>query len=149
VPREVRIEEVSDVFDGLLPVVEGLVRQLSRSAVSPTQAELEAIVASPASRLLVARDADGAIVGTLTLVVFRIPTGVRAWIEDVVVDRAAQGRGVGQALTTAAVRLAYENGARTVDLTSRPSREAANRMYQKLGFRARETIVYRFEDPTA
>jgi ribosomal protein S18 acetylase RimI-like enzyme len=95
--------------------------------------------------LLIARDADGTIVGMLTLVLFQIPTGVRAWIEDVVVDTAAQGRGIGQALTTAAVGLANENGARTVDLTSRPSREAANRMYQKLGFCARETIVYRFE----
>lgn len=145
---EVRIEEVSEVFDGLLLAIDGLVRQLSQSAVPPTPAELEAIVASPASRLLVARGANGAIVGTLTLAVFRIPTGVRAWIEDVVVDTAAQGRGVGQALTTAAVRLAHKNGARTVDLTSRPSREAANRMYQKLGFRARETIVYRFDDRT-
>jgi GNAT superfamily N-acetyltransferase len=87
---------VSEVFDGLMPAIDRLVKQLSKSAAPPTQAELEAIVDSHASRLLIARDADGAIVGTLTLALFRIPTGVRAWIEDVVVDTAAQGRGIGQ-----------------------------------------------------
>ena len=81
------------------------------------------------------------------LVVFRIPTGVRAWIEDVVVDQAARGRGVGAELTNAAIRLANQHGARTVDLTSRPDREAANRLYQRLGFVRRETNVYRFEGP--
>lgn len=145
VSDEVQIEEVCEVLGGLVPAIDGLVKQLSRSAAPPTEAELNAIVDSDASRLLIARDADGTIVGMLTLILFRIPTGVRAWIEDVVVDTAAQGRGIGQALTTAAVKLANENGARTVDLTSRPSREAANHMYQKLGFRARETIVYRLE----
>jgi ribosomal protein S18 acetylase RimI-like enzyme len=81
----------------------------------------------------------------LTLAVFRIPTGLRAWIEDVVVDEAARGRGVGAALTRAAIAVAGDRGARTVDLTSRPSREAANRLYQRLGFVERETNVYRFE----
>lgn len=145
---QVQIEEVCEVFGGLVPAIDRLVKQLSRSAAPPTQAELDAIIDSHASRLLIARDADGTIVGMLTLVLFRIPTGVRAWIEDVVVDTAAQGRGIGQALTTTAVGLANEHGARTVDLTSRPSREAANRMYHKLGFRARETVVYRLESPT-
>jgi ribosomal protein S18 acetylase RimI-like enzyme len=83
----------------------------------------------------------------LTLVVFRIPTGLRAWIEDVVVDEGARGRGVGAALNQAAIRLAGEHGARTVDLTSRPSREVANRLYSRLGFVPRETNVYRFEGP--
>jgi ribosomal protein S18 acetylase RimI-like enzyme len=81
----------------------------------------------------------------LTLVLFRIPTGVRAWIEDVVVDEQARGRGVGQKLTSVALRIAHDRGARTVELTSRPSRQAANRMYQKLGFIARETNVYRLD----
>jgi len=81
----------------------------------------------------------------LTLALFRAPTGLRAWIEDVVVDEAARGRGAGEALTREAVRLAGERGARTVDLTSRASREAANRMYEKVGFRKRETNVYRYE----
>jgi ribosomal protein S18 acetylase RimI-like enzyme len=81
----------------------------------------------------------------LTLVVFRIPTGVRAWIEDVVVDESARGHGVGEALNRAALDGARRKGAKTVDLTSRPSRAAANRLYQRLGFVARETNVYRYE----
>jgi ribosomal protein S18 acetylase RimI-like enzyme len=106
--------------------------------------QLEAIVGSPATTLLVARDAEGTVVGTLTLAVFRVPTGVRAWIEDVVVDRASRGAGAGAALVQAAIELALAEGARTVDLTSRPQREAANRLYRRLGFEQRTTNVYRF-----
>jgi ribosomal protein S18 acetylase RimI-like enzyme len=91
----------------------------------------------------VAREDDGSVVGSLTLVLFRIPTGVRAWIEDVVVDESARGRGAGEALTREAMRMATEAGARTVDLTSRPTREAANRLYERIGFEERETRVYR------
>jgi ribosomal protein S18 acetylase RimI-like enzyme len=80
----------------------------------------------------------------LTLAVFRIPTGVRAWIEDVAVDTEARGKGIGEALTREAVRLAAARGARTIELTSRPSREAANRLYRRLGFELRETNVYRY-----
>jgi ribosomal protein S18 acetylase RimI-like enzyme len=142
---EIRVEEVTEPFDGLVPAVGALVRQLSRSSPEPSAAEVEEIVRSPACHLLLAWDPDGAIVGMLTLAVFRIPTGLRAWIEDVVVDEAARGKGVGAALTRAAIGIAGERGARTVDLTSRPSREAANRLYQRLGFVERETNVYRFE----
>ena len=104
--------------------------------------------------LLVARDGDGdgdgdgPIVGMLTLALFRIPTGARAWIEDVVTDQSARGRGVGMALTEEAVRRAGAAGARTVDLTSRASREAANRLYRRAGFRPRDTNVWRFELPS-
>jgi ribosomal protein S18 acetylase RimI-like enzyme len=94
---------------------------------------------------LLTRDDDDTVVGMLTLAVFRVPTGLRAWIEDVVVDEAVRGRGVGAELTNAAIHLANQRGARTVDLTSRPSREAANRLYQRLGFVQRETNVYRFD----
>jgi ribosomal protein S18 acetylase RimI-like enzyme len=80
----------------------------------------------------------------LTLVVYRIPTGVRAAIEDVVVDQAGRGRGVGEALTQSALELAAKHGAKTVDLTSRPSREAANRLYERVGFERRETNMWRY-----
>lgn len=90
-----------------------------------------------------ARGDDGEIVGTLTLACFHIPTGTRAWIEDVVVDDAARGEGIGAALVEEAVRLARTAGARTIDLTSRPEREAANRLYERTGFARRETNVYR------
>jgi ribosomal protein S18 acetylase RimI-like enzyme len=140
-----RVEEVTEVSADLAGAIARLVRQLSSSSPPPDEQELEEIAAASSTRLLVARDDGGAVVGTLTLALFRIPTGLRAWIEDVVVDEDARGRGVGEALTREALRLASEAGARTVDLTSRPDREAANRLYERLGFHPRETNVYRHE----
>lgn len=142
----VLIEEVTsapaDVVEGLAT----LVPQLSSSASAPSAEEVEEIAASPATALFTARlEEGGPVVGSLTLVVFRIPTGLRAWIEDVVVDDSARGRGVGAALTRAAMARARDLGCRNIDLTSRPSRQAANRLYQRLGFVARETNVYRID----
>ena len=145
----VKVEEASAVTDELVAAFARLIPQLSRSAPAPTPDELSAIVTSPATTLLVARGDDGVMVGSLTLVLFRIPTGVRAWIEDVVVDSSARGKGVGEALSHEALRLARAQGARTVDLTSRPSREAANRLYRRIGFQLRETNLYRYSAPAA
>lgn len=130
-------DEVVEAFARLIP-------QLSKSNPPPTRPELEAMVESEASTVFLAR-VEGRIVGSLTLAMFRIPTGVRAWIEDVVVDESARGHGAGEALNLAALDHARRHGAVTVDLTSRPSREAANRLYRRLGFVARETNVYRFD----
>ena len=88
---------------------------------------------------------DGTIVGSLTLAFYRIPTGLKAWIEDVVVDDAARGHGVGRSMNEAALDLARRRGAKNVALTSRPSREAANRLYQRIGFRVRDTNLYRYD----
>jgi ribosomal protein S18 acetylase RimI-like enzyme len=126
----------------LVDALNRLLPQLTSNAVALTPEAVAAIVTSDGSTLFVARDGDD-IVGVLTLVVYRVPTGVKAWIEDVVVDEAARGRGVGEALTRAALDEATANGIRTVDLTSRPAREAAHRLYQKLGFATRDTSVYR------
>jgi ribosomal protein S18 acetylase RimI-like enzyme len=135
------------VTDELLQALHRLIPQVSASAVPLNSDQLSEIVRSPTSMLLVARDrGTGSIVGTLTLVIFRIPTGVRAWIEDVVVDYSVRGRGVGEALTHSAVDLAKKRGAKTIDLTSRRTREAAHRLYEKVGFVVRETSVYRFAD---
>jgi len=142
------ISEVSDVGDVTPELVEAFARlipQLSSSSPPPDEPMLRRIVASPASHLLVARDDDGRVVGSLTLVVFPIPTGIRAWIEDVVVDKDAGRQGIGKALNRHALNLARELGAKTVDLTSRPSREVANRLYRGLGFVPRETNVYRYD----
>ncbi|MEN6410123.1 MAG: GNAT family N-acetyltransferase [Anaerolineaceae bacterium] len=136
--------EATQVTDELMEAFQRLVPQLSSTNPPPTRAELEDMVYSQASHVLIARGEDGRILGTLTLVVFRIPTGVRAWIEDVVVDGAARGQGVGEALTRYALEVARSLNARTVDLTSRPSREAANRLYQRVGFEMRESNLYRF-----
>lgn len=139
---QVRVEAATEVTVELVEALARLVPQLS-SSPPPGPAELAEVVESPSTTLLVARTPEGEIVGTLTLVMFRIPTQVRAWIEDVVVDGAARGRGVGEALNEEAIRRVAAAGARSVDLTSRPSREAANRLYRRLGFEARETNVYR------
>ena len=142
----VRVEEATEATPEVVEALHRLVPQLSAHAAVPTGAEIAEIVAAPATVLLLARAADGdQIVGALTLALFRIPTGLRAWIEDVVTDESARGQGVGTALTEAAIRRAAEAGARTVDLTSRASREAANRLYQRLGFEPRETNVYRVQ----
>ena len=143
----VSVEEARAVSPELLQALGELVPQVSDTAPPPTEDELDTIVSSPVTRLLLARDADGLIVGTLTLVAFRIPTGIGAWIEDVVVDESARRQGVGEALMAAAIRLAEESGARHVNLTSRPDREAANSLYQRLGFEQRETNVYRLRLP--
>jgi ribosomal protein S18 acetylase RimI-like enzyme len=135
----------TDVSPDLVAAFERLIPQLSRSSPPPGAEVLQEIIESDATSLLVARDIDGRIVGSLTLVLFRIPTGLRAWIEDVVVDDAARGQGVGEALNRFAIDVAAERGARSVDLTSRPSREAANRLYRRLGFEPRETNVYRYQ----
>lgn len=131
-------EELVAAFARLIP-------QLSRSAASPEGAALAAILVAESNTVLIAREEHGEIVGTLTLVTFPIPTGIRAWIEDVVVDTAARGRGVGEALCREALRIAQERGARTVELTSRGSRESANRLYTRIGFVQRETNVYRYD----
>jgi ribosomal protein S18 acetylase RimI-like enzyme len=141
----VKVEIATTLTPAIVDAVERLVGQLSRSAAPPTTAELSDIVSSPATDLFVAIDDGGTIIGTATLVTFRIPTGMRAWIEDVVVDEAGRGQGVGTVLTEAMVERAQELGCRTVDLTSRPSRESANRMYQRAGFVARDTNVYRLD----
>jgi ribosomal protein S18 acetylase RimI-like enzyme len=141
----VKVEIATTLTPAIVDAVARLVGQLSRSAAPPTTAELGDIVSSPATDLFIAIDDGGTIIGTATLVTFRIPTGARAWIEDVVVDEAGRGQGVGTALTEAMVERAQELGCRTVDLTSRPSRASANRMYQRAGFAARDTNVYRLD----
>lgn len=138
------IEEAHEATAELIDALQRLLPQLSSSADQLDLQAVKRIVDSEASRLLVARDPAGRIVGTLTLVIFPIPTGTRAWIEDVIVDSDTRGQGVGQALTNEALKIASQEGARTVDLTSRPSRETANRMYERIGFTARESRIYRY-----
>jgi len=141
---DVVVEEARVVTPELVDAFARLVPQLSRSSPPPGRPELEEMVDAAGTHVLIARlGQSGPLVGSLTLVLFRIPTGVRAWVEDVIVDGSARGRGVGQALSRRALEKAADAGARTVDLTSRPSREAANRLYRRLGFERRDTNVYR------
>jgi len=129
---------------GLLESLNRLVPQLSTSAKPLTGKQLDALLRNEAVTLLVATE-DDAIVGTLTLAIFPLPSGARAWIEDVIVDEGSRGKGVGEALCLRALEIARSRGVTKVDLTSRPSREAANALYQRLGFEIRETNVYRFQ----
>jgi ribosomal protein S18 acetylase RimI-like enzyme len=140
---DVVVTPAEQVDEDLVAAMGRLLPQLSRTAAVPGPDELTEIVGAPGTVLLVARQADR-VVGSLTLVTFRIPSAVRAWIEDVVVDESARGAGVGEALVHAALEVASQRGARTVDLTSRATREAANRLYQRMGFGRRETNVYRY-----
>jgi ribosomal protein S18 acetylase RimI-like enzyme len=141
---EVVIRPASEVDDALVEAFRRLIPQLSSSSPPPTREHLEAIVSSDSNVMLVAL-ADGVCVGSLTLGFIRIPTGLKAWIEDVVVDGAVRGRGVGERLVTEAIAHARERGAKAVELTSNPTRQAANRLYQRIGFVQRETNVYRFK----
>ncbi len=138
----IAVEAAAWVDADLVAAVGALVPQLSSSSPPPSAETLARIVESPGATLFVAHD-GGRVVGMLTLVTFEIPTAVRAWIEDVVVDENARGKGVAAALVQAALHRSSEVGARTVDLTSRPDREAANRLYVRMGFERRATNVYR------
>ena len=140
-----RVEKATQATDELRQALGRLLPQLSPRARAPLAAELMEIVATPGADVLVARDDGGAIVGTLTLVRIRTPTGLRALVEDVVVDESVRGQGAGEALVREAIRLAEIAGARSVELTSRPERETANRLYLRLGFEPRQTNVYRLE----
>lgn len=138
------IEVRGVVDDELVGAFARLHPQLS-SSPPPDAEALERIVGHTANTVLIARDSAGVIVGAMVLVLFPLASGLRAWIEDVVVDEAARGRGIGAALNRYAIEIARQAGARTVDLTSRPDREAANRLYARLGFNQRNTNVYRLD----
>jgi ribosomal protein S18 acetylase RimI-like enzyme len=138
----ITVKTAASVDDDLCAAVAVLVPQLSRSSPPPTRDQLARLIEAPGTTLFLARDEER-IVGMLTLVVFRIPTAVRAWIEDVVVDEGSREAGVAAALVQAALDRARALDARTVDLTSRPDREAANRLYLRMGFEVRTTNLYR------
>jgi ribosomal protein S18 acetylase RimI-like enzyme len=138
------IEQITQVTDELCAALERLMPQLNPTVPIPNRAQLAMLINSPASTLFIARGQDGQIAGMLTVVVFSTPTGTHAWIEDVVVDEKARGQGLGAALTQAGMQHAAACGAKSVDLTSRPSRVAANQLYQRLGFQLRESNLYRY-----
>ena len=140
----VEIQAVHKVTDELVDAAGRLLPQLSSSAAPLDADDLARIVTHQATILFIARS-QGVIVGMLTLVAFPLPSGLRARIEDVIVDHDARGEGVGTALTMAAIDLAQAQGARSIDLTSRSSRVAANRLYQQLGFQLRDSNVYRYQ----
>lgn len=138
-----RIDIVTKADEELREAFQRLVPQLTSNNPPPSFDDLTALVHDASSTLMIARDDDGVIVGALSLTVYRVPTGVRSIIEDVIVDISARGQGVGEALMLRAIDLAREKGASNISLTSNPARMAANQMYIKLGFQKRDTNAYK------
>ncbi len=139
----ITVTEVREVTPELVAALERLIPQLSDVSGPPDAAALQEIVDTEMTHLLVAADSKGEIVGTLTLSMYRVPTGLQARIEDTVVDLQARRNGVAQLLTIKSIEMAAQAGANVIGLTSKPSRQEANRLYQKLGFVPRDTRVYR------
>jgi ribosomal protein S18 acetylase RimI-like enzyme len=135
-----RIEQVHEVDEGLVEAIARLLPQLSEARTPPTRAQLADTAAH--QTLLVARDDEGRIVGTLTLVLYRVPSGLKGRIEDVIVDSSMRGKGVGEALAREGMARAGAAGVLMLELTSMPYRESANRLYKRLGFVRKPTNVY-------
>jgi ribosomal protein S18 acetylase RimI-like enzyme len=138
-PR-MKVERLTEATDELVETIQRLLPQLTEARTPPTLAQLEDVVAN--QTLLVARDGDGRIVGTLTFVLYRVSSGIKGRIEDVIVDESARGQGVGEALVREGMRLANDAGVLMLELTSMPYRQSANRLYKRLGFVRKPTNVY-------
>jgi ribosomal protein S18 acetylase RimI-like enzyme len=139
---EIEIDAPTDVTPELVEALGRLIPQLNPALPVPTAQHLAVLLADPAATLLVARDGDK-VVGTAMVIVY--PTTIRfeSRIEDVVVDESARGRGVGEALVNACIEVARSRGAAIVDLQTARTREAANRLYQRMGFERRDSNPYR------
>ena len=144
-----RVEKVTKATAELLDALRLLIPQLTDRGAAPSEQKLAALLASSSSALLVAREGEGSgsIMGVGCVAVYPAPTGVKAVIDDVVVDREARHRGVGEVLLRGLVDLAREKGAQVVALTSNPRRQAANRLYVRLGFKLRQTNAYYLDLP--
>ncbi len=136
------IKEVKKTTPELMRAMEKLIPQLNASIPPPTEFMLQSMLESDGCYLVAAYN-NTEIIGILTLVTYQIPTGKRAWIEDVVVDESARNMGIGKQLLNYAIGLSKELKANSVNLTSSSARVAANQLYQSLGFELRETNVYR------
>jgi ribosomal protein S18 acetylase RimI-like enzyme len=139
----ITISELKEGSAEVLTSINQLLPQLSLNAQGISMDRLLELVESDNTIIFLGTDKDGQILGMLSLIVMKIPTGNKAWIEDVVVDSKARGQGLGKALMNHALEEAKKLEVKSIDLTSRPTREAANLLYQSLGYQKRETNVYR------
>ncbi|HMU95095.1 MAG TPA: GNAT family N-acetyltransferase [Anaerolineales bacterium] len=140
-----RIDIVTKADEELYEAFQRLVPQLTNNNPPPSLNDLADLVRDSSSTLMVARNEKQEIVGALTLAVYRVPTGIRSIIEDVIVDTSARGQGIGEALMQRAIEIAKEKGAGNISLTSNPLRESANRLYLRVGFKKRETNAYQMK----
>ena len=140
-----QLEIATQADNQLYEAFQRLVPQLTNNNPPPSLDDLTALVRSTSSTLVIARDARGEIIGALTLAIYRVPTGIRSVIEDVIVDTSARGQGIGEALMRRAIEIAKQKGAGNISLTSNPLRESANRLYVRVGFTKRETNAYQLK----
>ena len=140
-----RVDVITKADDELYEAFQRLVPQLTNNNPPPSLNDLAALVRDASSTLMVARNEKNEIIGALTLAVYRVPTGIRSIIEDVIVDTSARGQGIGEALMKRAIEVAREKGASNISLTSNPMRESANRLYLRMGFKKRETNAYQIK----
>jgi ribosomal protein S18 acetylase RimI-like enzyme len=136
----VRLEHLTEATEELVETIERLMPQLTEARTPPTLAQLQDVVSN--QTMLAVRDDEGRIIGTLTFVLYRVASGVKGRIEDVIVDESARGQGVGETLVREGMRLANEAGVLMLELTSMPYRQSANRLYKRLGFVRKPTNVY-------
>ena len=140
-----QLEIATKADDELYEAFQRLVPQLTNNNPPPSLNDLADLVRDSSSTLIIARNDNNDIVGALTLAVYRVPTGIRSVIEDVIVDISARGEGVGEALMLRGIELAREKGAGNISLTSNPMRVAANKLYLRVGFTKRETNAYQMK----
>ncbi len=138
-----KIERISQVDENTVEIFKRLMPQLTGKDEYPSLEELQRVIQSDERFLFFATEGEE-VIGTLTLVFYQLPSGLKAWIEDVIVDEHARGKGVATALLKHALQVARDKGALKADLTSMPWRIAANRLYQKMGFEKRESNMYRY-----
>ena len=139
------IKELKESTSTVMAELQKLIEQLSTKSHIISKKKLNKIIQDESTQLFIAKETGGKIIGTLTLVSYQIPTGLKFWIEDVVVDSNFRGRGVGQKLTESAMEYAEKKGGSSINLTSNPKRKAAHQLYVKMGFKQRETDVFRYE----
>lgn len=139
-----KIREINRFSNRIFSAVAELLPQLAPGSEQPDKDRFKKILKSEGTHFFIAED-NKKIVGVLTVVTYDLLSGTKVWIEDVVVDESQRGKGYGESLVLFAIDFTRSIGAESIDLTSKPSRTAANQLYLKLGFKIRQTNVYRYE----
>jgi ribosomal protein S18 acetylase RimI-like enzyme len=139
-----KIKKITRFSQKIYKAVLKLLPQLVPASELPSDEYFKGIIRSKHTHFFIAELGNKDIIGILTVAVYNIPTGTKFWIEDVVVDETHRGKGYGKELMLYAIGFARSAGAKSIELTSRPSRIAANQLYKNMGFELRETNVYRY-----
>ena len=141
--NKIEIREINRFSNRVFAATLSLLPQLAPDSALLTMDHFKRILKSKSTHLFIV-ELDNKIAGILTIATYDIPSGKKVWIEDVVVDELQRGKGIGKALMLFSINYAKSLGAKSIELTSSPSRVAANQLYQKIGFVIRETNVYKY-----